>query len=71
LALLVLAFFIAEQIGVGGNLPFYEIYILEIAPFLGLVAFGLLPKLTRPRLAALLFLSVISQGLLWRYAFRA
>jgi hypothetical protein len=71
LALLVLAFFVVEQIGIGGNLPFYEIYILEVAPFLGVVAFGLLPKLTGPRVSALIFLSVISQGLLWRYAFRA
>jgi hypothetical protein len=31
-----LAFFVAEQFFVGGNIPFYERYILQIAPFIGL-----------------------------------
>ncbi len=70
-ALFVLVFFVGEQIGVSGNLPFYEIYILQIAPFLGLVVFAVLPKLTSTRVAALVFLSVVSQGLLWRHAFGA
>ena len=70
-AMLVLVFFIGEQFGISGNLPFYEIYILQIAPFLGLAVFAVLPKLTLPRVASLVFLSVISQGLLWRHAFGA
>ena len=70
-AMLVLVFFIGEQFGVSGNLPFYEIYILQIAPFLGLAVFAVLPKLTLPRVASLVFLSLISQGLLWRHAFGA
>lgn len=70
-AMLVLVFFVGEQVGVSGNLPFYEIYILQIAPFLGLAVFAVLPKLTLPRIASLVFLSVISQGLLWRHAFGA
>lgn len=66
-ALLTAVFFIAEQVGVSGNIPFYELYVLQIAPFLGLIAFALLPRLTLPRLSALAFLSVVSHALLWRY----
>ncbi len=68
-ALLAVVFFIAEQAGVSGNIPFYELYVLQIAPFLGLIAFALLPRLTLPRLSALMVLSIMSQVLLWRYAF--
>ena len=68
-ALLVVVFFIAEQLGVGGNLPFYDRYILQVAPFLGTIAFSLLPRLTYPRLAALVALSIVSHVMLWRYAF--
>jgi len=67
-AFLVVMFFIAEQIGVGGNIPFYELYVLQIAPFLGLIAFGLLPQLTTSRIAAIASLSVVSHALLWRHA---
>ncbi len=69
-ASLTAVFFIAEQAGVSGNIPFYERYVLQIAPFLGLIAFALLPRLTLPRLSALAFLSVVSHALLWRYALR-
>jgi hypothetical protein len=31
-----LAFFVAEQFFVGGNIPFFERYLLQIAPFVGL-----------------------------------
>jgi hypothetical protein len=31
-----LTFFIVEQFFVGGNIPFYERYILQIAPILGI-----------------------------------
>jgi hypothetical protein len=68
-ALLVVMFFIAEQFGVGGNLPFYDRYVLQIAPFLGIIGFSLLPRLTYPRVAALMALSIVSQVMLWRYAF--
>ena len=33
-------FFLIEQFFVGGNIPFYERYILQIAPMLGLVLGG-------------------------------
>jgi hypothetical protein len=68
-ALLVVVFFVAEQIGVGGNLPFYDRYVLQLAPFLGLIAFTVLPRLTPLRLLALAGLSVLSHFMLWRFAF--
>jgi Dolichyl-phosphate-mannose-protein mannosyltransferase len=69
-ALLTVLFFIGEQVGVGGNVPLYDRYILQFAPFLGIIAFSLYPRLTHARIAALTFLFVVSQVMLWRYAFR-
>ena len=68
-ALLAIIFFICEQFGVGGNIPFYDRYVLNIAPFLGLLAFSVLPRLTYPRLLALAVMSFAGQVILWRYAF--
>lgn len=68
-ALLTTVFFIGEQLGVGGNIPLYDRYFLQLAPFLGLIAFSLLPRLDRARLFVLLALLVVSQVMLWRYAF--
>jgi hypothetical protein len=68
-ALLVILFFVAEQVGVGGNLPFYDRYVLQLAPFLGLIAFTVLPRLTSARVFAFLALSVFSHVMLWRFAF--
>jgi hypothetical protein len=68
-AMLVAAFFVAEQIGVGGNLPFYDRYVLQLTPFLGLIAFAVLPRLTPARVFALGCLSVLSHVMLWRFAY--
>jgi hypothetical protein len=68
-SLLVVVFFVLEQFGVGGNLPFYDRYILQLAPFLGIIAFSVLPRLTPLRLLALVGLSVLSHAMLWRLAF--
>jgi dolichyl-phosphate-mannose-protein mannosyltransferase len=68
-SVLVVLFFVAEQIGVGGNLPFYDRYVLQLAPFLGIIAFSVLPRLTPPRFLALAGLSVLSHIMLWRFAF--
>jgi len=68
-ALLVIVFFVAEQVGVGGNLPFYDRYVLQLAPFLGLIAFTVLPRLTPARVFALAGLSAFSHIMLWRFAF--
>jgi hypothetical protein len=68
-ALLVILFFVAEQFGVGGNLPFYDRYVLQLAPFLGLISFTVLPRLTPARFFALAGLSALSHIMLWRFAF--
>jgi hypothetical protein len=66
---LVVVFFIAEQFGVGGNIPFYDRYVLQLAPFLGIIGFWVSPRLTRLRVIALAGLLALSHGMLWRYAF--
>jgi hypothetical protein len=66
-SLLLIGFFVFEQIAVAGNVPFYDRYIMQIAPFLGFVAFALLPELTWPRLSALASLSAVSHFMLWRF----
>jgi hypothetical protein len=68
-ALLVIVFFVAEQIGVGGNIPFYDRYVLQLAPFLGVLAFTVLPRLTTGRVLALAGMSLLSHIMLWRFAF--
>jgi len=72
-ALLTGAFFVVEQLGVGGNLPLYDRYVLQIAPFLGIIAFVLIPQLTSARLLALAAMAAVSQvmlwHMLWHYAF--
>jgi len=68
-ALLVGAFFVVEQLGVGGNLPLYDRYLLQIAPFLGIIAFTLIPQSTSARLLALAAMAAISHAMLWHYAF--
>jgi hypothetical protein len=70
-AILVVVFFVAEQIGVGGNVPLFERYMLQIAPFVGMIAFSLFPRLTRNRALALFFMALVTQIMLWRFAFVA
>jgi 4-amino-4-deoxy-L-arabinose transferase-like glycosyltransferase len=68
-AVLMVLFFIGEQFGVGGNGPFYDRYILQIAPFLGIISFAALPQLSYERLGMLGAMSVLNHVILWRYAF--
>ena len=68
-ALLAVLFFVGEQFGVGGNVPFYDRYVLQLAPFLGLIAFFLIPKLTTSRATALAGMYLLSQEMLWRFLF--
>jgi hypothetical protein len=70
LSILVIVFFILEQVGVGGNIPFYDLYVLQIAPFLGVVAFAVYPRLKTGRMIPLALLWVVGQVTLWRYLFR-
>jgi hypothetical protein len=67
-SILVIIFFIAEQVGVQGNIPFYDRYVIQVAPFLGIIAFGLLPELNLARLLSLGAMSVLGHCMLWRYA---
>lgn len=68
-AALMVLFFIGEQVGVGGNGPFYDRYMLQIAPFLGILSFAALPRLGYERLGVLGAMSVLNHVILWRYAF--
>ena len=68
-SILAIVFFVAEQFGIQGNLPFYDRYVIQLAPFLGIAAFALLPKLSTPRLLVLGASSALGQYMLWRYAF--
>jgi hypothetical protein len=70
ISILVIGFFILEQVGVGGNIPFYDLYVLQIAPFLGVAAFAVYPKLQPSRLVPLVLLWVIGEVTLWRYLWR-
>lgn len=68
-ALLTTLFYVGEQLGVGGNIPFYDRYVLPLSPFLGLIAFSLIPKFNLQRLVVFAGMYVFSQVLLWRHAF--
>jgi hypothetical protein len=70
-AVLAIIFFIGEQFCIGGNIPFYDRYVLQVAPFLGVIAFALLPSLDKARLFALIALSFFSNVVVWRYAFNS
>ena len=67
-SILAIVFFVAEQFGVQGNVPFYDRYVIQLAPFLGIGAFAVLPQLSMPRLLVLGASSVLGQFMLWRYA---
>ena len=67
-ALFVVFFFIAEQLRVGGNIPFYDRYILQLAPFLGLIGFWLSPKFTWSRILSIVGMAAVSQATLWQHA---
>jgi hypothetical protein len=66
-SLLVPLFYVGEQFAVGGTIPFYDRYVLLLAPFLGLISFSLIPRLTLTRLAVLAGMYALSQEMLWRY----
>jgi len=68
-SLFVLVFFVIEQLGIGGNIPFYDRYIMQLAPFLAFITFGTLPGLGALRLITFALLALLSHGLLWRNAF--
>jgi hypothetical protein len=67
-ALLTAVFFIVEQLGVGGNVPLYDRYLLQIAPFLGIIAFSLIPRLGFSRLLTLGVMNAAAHIILWSHA---
>ena len=70
-ALLTVSLFVAEQCGVGGNVPFYDRYVLQVSPFLGIIAFALSSRLNLGRLVIFTCMAGVSQLMLWRFAFGA
>jgi hypothetical protein len=68
-AVLKVVFFTVEQLGVGGNVPFYDRYVLQIAPFLGIIAFSLMPRLGFARLVTLAAMSTLAHVMLWSHTF--
>lgn len=68
-SLLTVVFFIVEQLGVGGNVPFYDRYLLQIAPFLGIVALWLTPRLGFARLLTLAAMNIVAHVMLWNHVF--
>ena len=68
-SILAIVFFVLEQLGVQGNMPFYDRYVFQLAPFLGIMAFALMPRLNLARLLALGAMSILGHAMLWRYAF--
>jgi len=62
-----LLFFVIEQVGVGGNIQFYERYTLQAAPFLGLIGLRLVPRLDCMRLGSVCTMFAFSHWMLWRY----
>ena len=68
--MLAIVFFVAEQLGVQGNIPFYDRYVIQLAPFIGIIAFALAPQANLMRLFVLGAMSLLSHGMLWRYALR-
>jgi hypothetical protein len=67
-ALLFVFFFVAEQFGVGGNIPFYDRYVLQLAPCLGIIGFWLFPRFTWSRILAIAGLAAVSHATLWQHA---
>jgi hypothetical protein len=67
-ALLTVLFFVFEQFGVGGNIPFYDRYVLQMVPFLGLIAFFLVPERSIYRTVSMAVMYLLGQEMLWRHA---
>lgn len=68
-SLLFLMFFIAENIAVGGNINFYERYVLQVAPFIGIIAYSITKRISRAYIVMLGLLFLSSNGMLWRLYF--
>ncbi|HET9400067.1 MAG TPA: hypothetical protein VFO34_03865 [Candidatus Acidoferrales bacterium] len=66
-AALVVLLFMAEQFAIGGEVPFFDRYVLQIAAYLGAVVYVLAPRFIFSRYLSFAFLWGLSQFMLWRY----
>jgi hypothetical protein len=66
-AVFFLLFFTLGQVFVGGNIPFYERYVLQVAPMIGFVVASSGNFSIERALAGSLPLFVLGQQRLWRY----
>jgi len=62
-----LLFFVIENAAVGGDINFYERYVLQAAPYIGIVAFFIVRRLTKANIMAIVGMMVVSNLMLWRY----
>ena len=67
LSALALAFFVLQQIGIGGNIPFYDRYVLQVIAFAGALAAVTLGAPRRWQLALLGASAALGQIMLWRH----
>ena len=67
-AICLIVFFVLEQTGVGGNIPFYDRYVLQLAPFLGIFSFAFQQPIRVEQVGVLAGLYLLSEAMLWRYA---
>jgi hypothetical protein len=60
-------FFIIQQSFVSGQTPFYDRYLIQIAPFLGLITFDAKIKFDYRLLSLVIIYLIIGQFILWRF----
>ena len=69
LSLLTLILFCVEQFAIGGNIPFYDRYILQVIPFLAIFLGGLNIKFGFIQIAYVSTAIIIGQVMLWRHLY--
>jgi len=62
-SMLAIVFFVAEPLGVQGNIPFYDRYVIQLAPFVRIIAFAIAPQVNLI-LFVLGAMSLLSHGML-------
>ncbi|MFN8346804.1 MAG: hypothetical protein U0X91_17520 [Spirosomataceae bacterium] len=63
--------FIVQQTFVSGQTPFYDRYLIQIAPFLGLITFDKKIKFDYRLLSLVIIYLIIGQFILWRFYLQA
>lgn len=59
--------FVLEQAAVGGDIKFYERYVFQLAPFIGLLSWSIWPGAHLARTMACAALWLAGQAMLWRH----